>query len=111
MSKSGDLARRRCVSCDSTTPRLGVVECEALLDGLHGWEIVEGHHLARDFRFRDFRAALAFVNGVGEIAEAEKHHPDIRLAWGRARIEIWTHAIDGLSENDFILAAKIDCLG
>jgi 4a-hydroxytetrahydrobiopterin dehydratase len=72
--------------------------------------VVEGHHLDREYRFHDFREALAFTNAVGEIAEAEGHHPDIHLAWGLVRITLWTHKIGGLSENDFVLAAKVDRL-
>lgn len=78
------------------------------LAGLDGWEVVRDHHLVRTFSFLDFAAALAFVNRVGVIAEAQGHHPDIHLAWGKARIEIWTHSIDGLSESDFVLAGKCD---
>ena len=72
--------------------------------------MVNGHHLKRAFSFPDFRAALAFVNRVGELAEEQGHHPDIFLAWGKAEITTWTHKIDGLTESDFILAAKIDQL-
>ena len=77
---------------------------------LRDWEIVDGHHLRKKFKFADFRSALGFVNQVGEIAEAEGHHPDIVLGWGRAEITLWTHAAGGLTENDFIVAAKIDRL-
>jgi 4a-hydroxytetrahydrobiopterin dehydratase len=84
------------------------------LDDLHlqvpEWEVVNGHHLKRKFTFPDFVSALAFVNRVGEVAEKEGHHPDICLGWGKAEITIWTHAVDGLTESDFILAAKIDKL-
>jgi 4a-hydroxytetrahydrobiopterin dehydratase len=72
--------------------------------------VVEGHHLARSFPFPDFRTALDFVNRVGAVAEEEGHHPDLCLSWGRVDIRIWTHKIDGLTESDFILAAKIDRL-
>ena len=72
--------------------------------------MVNSHHLKRAFSFADFRSALAFVNRVGEIAEEQGHHPDIFLAWGKAEVTIWTHKIDGLTESDFILAAKIDQL-
>jgi 4a-hydroxytetrahydrobiopterin dehydratase len=72
--------------------------------------VVDEHHLVREFRFPDFKQALAFVNGVGEIAEAEGHHPNILLTWGKAEITIWTHRVDGLTESDFILAAKINRL-
>jgi 4a-hydroxytetrahydrobiopterin dehydratase len=74
------------------------------------WGVVDGHHLDRVFNFPDFRTALAFVNRVGEIAEAEGHHPDLWLAWGKVEVKIWTHKIDGLTESDFVLAAKIDRL-
>lgn len=74
------------------------------------WDVVDEHHLSRGFRFDDFRQALAFVNRVGELAERENHHPDIYLGYGRVRIDLWTHKIGGLHENDFILAAKIDRL-
>jgi 4a-hydroxytetrahydrobiopterin dehydratase len=74
------------------------------------WKVVDQHHLERNFSFRNFQLALDFVNQVGEVAEAEQHHPDIFLSWGKAGIKLWTHAIDGLSESDFILAAKIDHL-
>jgi 4a-hydroxytetrahydrobiopterin dehydratase len=71
---------------------------------------VAEHHLERVFRFADFRSALAFTNQVGELAEREQHHPDIHLAWGKVKLRIWTHKIDGLTESDFILAAKVDAL-
>lgn len=73
-----------------------------------GWDIVEEHHLKRDFEFEDFQEALEFVNRVGEIAEQEGHHPNIEFTWGEATIKLYTHKIDGLHENDFILASKID---
>ena len=75
-----------------------------------GWEIVEEAHLQKTFKFDDFRQALGFVNRVGEVAEEEGHHPDIHLTYGQATITLWTHKINGLHENDFILAAKIDQL-
>jgi 4a-hydroxytetrahydrobiopterin dehydratase len=75
-----------------------------------GWEVVDGHHLFRSYAFPDFRTALDFVNRVGATAEEQGHHPDIYLSWGKAGIKIWTHKIDGLTESDFILAAKIDRL-
>ena len=108
VSEEAKLADRRCVPCNKGTPALTQAEYEPLLSEVEDWEVIPGHRLARDFRFKDFAQALAFVNRVGELAEAEGHHPDIRLAWGRVGIELWTHAIDGLSEADFVLAAKID---
>lgn len=74
----------------------------------HDWRVSKEHHLERDFTFKNFQEALAFTNRVGKLAEEQAHHPDIYLAWGRVTITIWTHKIDGLTENDFILAAKID---
>lgn len=106
-----DLADRRCVPCRGSVPPLGSDEVAALQRRLDdAWRVVRGHHLEREFRFPDFRAALAFTNRVGELAEEQGHHPDVHLGWGRARVEIWTHAIDGLTESDFVLAAKIDRL-
>jgi 4a-hydroxytetrahydrobiopterin dehydratase len=75
-----------------------------------GWQVVEEHHITKLYKFPDFRQALAFVNQVGELAEEQRHHPNIYLAWGKVEITIWTHKIDGLTESDFILAAKIDRL-
>jgi 4a-hydroxytetrahydrobiopterin dehydratase len=72
--------------------------------------VIGEHHLEKEYRFKDFRSALAFTNGVGELAEAQGHHPDIYLAWGKVRITVWTHKIDGLTESDFIFAAKTDTL-
>jgi 4a-hydroxytetrahydrobiopterin dehydratase len=72
------------------------------------WTVVNNHHLEREYKFPDFKAALAFTNKVGAIAEEQGHHPDIYVAWGKVRVTIWTHKIDGLTESDFILAAKID---
>ncbi len=74
------------------------------------WTVVSDHHLEREFSFPDFRSALAFTNRVGELAESEGHHPNIGLRWGRVKIEIWTHKVGGLTESDFILAAKINAL-
>ena len=108
---SSDLARRRCVPCRGDTPPLAGPDRDRLLEELGGgWRIEDGHHLIKEYRFPDFASALAFVNRVGEVAEAEGHHPDIELAWGRVRIQVWTHAIDGLTESDFVLAAKADAV-
>ena len=74
------------------------------------WQVVDGHHLEKTYRFDDFAAALAFTNRIGELAEAVDHHPEICLTWGRAKITIWTHAIGGLSEADFVFAARADGL-
>lgn len=105
------LASKRCVPCRGGTPPLEVAEQERLLRELdEGWHVVGGHHLEREVKFPDFAGALAFTNEIGRIAEQEGHHPDIHLGWGKVRVTIWTHAIDGLTESDFVLAAKIDRL-
>ena len=106
-----DLASRDCVPCRGGVPPLGVDAQRALLAQLEPrWRIVDGHHLERSYRFEDFASALAFVNRVGDVAEQQNHHPDLHLAWGKVRVEIWTHKIDGLQEADFVLAAKCDRL-
>ena len=102
------LSSRHCVPCHGGMPRLKGEEIGPLLSQLRGWEAFEEHHLAKAYKFRNFADALAFVNRVGQVAEAEGHHPDITFGWGYARLQIYTHAIDGLTESDFILAAKID---
>ncbi len=106
-----ELATRHCVPCRGDTPRLRGAAIEPLRAQLDpAWKVTDEHHLERELRFANFREALAFTNRVGEIAEAEHHHPDLELAWGRVAVRIWTHAIDGLTESDFVLAAKIDRL-
>jgi 4a-hydroxytetrahydrobiopterin dehydratase len=103
-----DLASKTCVPCKGGVPPLAGKELQALAEQVPGWTVVDGHHLTRAFKFADFAQALAFVNKVGAIAEEQGHHPDILLAWGKAEVTTWTHKIDGLTESDFILAAKID---
>ncbi len=103
-----DLASKKCVPCRGGVPPLKGAELVALSRQVPAWEVIIDHHLARTFSFADFQQALDFVNKVGELAEEQGHHPDIYLAWGKAQITIWTHKIDGLTESDFILAAKID---
>ena len=106
-----DLASKDCVPCRGGVPALKGAELEALTKQVPGWQVVNGHHLHRRYDFPDFVQALAFVNKVGELAEQQGHHPDILLTWGKAEITTWTHKIDGLTESDFILAAKIDKIG
>jgi len=102
-----DLTAKQCVPCRGGVPPLAGAELAALARELgDAWQVVDGHHLERTFPFPDFKSALAFTNRIGELAEAEGHHPDIHLAWGKVRLTIWTHKIDGLTESDFILAAK-----
>lgn len=105
-----ELAERQCVPCRGGVPPLKGKEIENLLSQLAGWEVVKEHHLRKEYKFKDFSESLAFVNRVGELAEAQGHHPDICFGWGKAEVMIWTHKIDGLTESDFVLAAKIDRL-
>jgi 4a-hydroxytetrahydrobiopterin dehydratase len=105
-----DLASKSCVPCRGGVPPLKGKELETLRNQVPGWEVVGEHHITKTFTFPDFRTALDFVNRVGETAEQEGHHPDIFLTWGKVEIKIWTHKIDGLTESDFIMAAKIDRL-
>jgi 4a-hydroxytetrahydrobiopterin dehydratase len=102
------LAGRHCVPCHGGVPRLTGAEIEPLLAQLRGWQVVDEHHLSKSYKFTNFAGALDFVNRVGRISEAEGHHPDINFGWGYAQLTVYTHAIDGLTESDFILAAKID---
>ena len=83
-------------------------EISTLLSQLDGWEVINEHHLTKAYDFKNFRETLSFVNRVGELAESQGHHPDICFGWGKAEITIWTHKIKGLTESDFVLAAKID---
>lgn len=104
-----DLAKKECIPCRGGVPPLAGPEAAGLLDELGGgWRVVDGHHLEKEYRFKDFRTALAFTNRVGELAETQGHHPDISLSWGRVKLTVWTHKIDGLTESDFIFAAKAD---
>ena len=104
-----DLASKQCVPCRGGAPPLKGVGIKALHEKLGSdWRVVEEHHLEKTFRFKDFREALDFTVRVGELAEQQGHHPDIYLAWGKVNVTIWTHKIDGLTESDFIFAAKAD---
>jgi len=104
------LASKTCVPCGGGMPPLQGKELESLHQQVLQWKVVNNHHITRSFTFPDFKQALDFVNRVGAVAEAQGHHPDILLAWGKAEITLWTHKIDGLTESDFIMAAKIDGL-
>ena len=105
-----DLAARTCVPCKGGVPPLKGKELFELQNQLEGWTVVDEHHLKKAYTFPDFAQALAFVNKVGALAEEQGHHPDVYLAWGKVEITLWTHKIDGLTESDFILAAKVDQL-
>ena len=104
------LADKTCVPCRGGIPPLKGEELAALQTQVDGWNVVEEHHITKTFTFPNFREALKFVNRVGELAEEQGHHPDISLAWGKVGITSWTHKINGLTESDFILAAKINKL-
>jgi 4a-hydroxytetrahydrobiopterin dehydratase len=106
------LAEKQCVPCrGGVEPLKGEVIGQLAGQLQPDWEVVGEHHLEREYKFKDFRQALEFVNRVGELAEQENHHPDILLSYGKVVVQLWTHKIHGLHENDFILAAKIDALG
>jgi len=105
-----DLITRDCVPCRGGVPPLAGEEITKLQSQVDGWEVVNNHHLRKVYKFGDFKETLGFVNRVGQLAEDQWHHPDICFGWGQAEITIWTHKIDGLTESDFILAAKIDSL-
>ena len=102
------LASKTCVPCRGGVPPLKGAGLEELKEQVSLWNVIDEHHLLKSFTFPDFAKALAFVNRVGAIAEEQGHHPDIFLTWGKVEIKTWTHKIDGLTESDFILAAKID---
>ena len=106
------LAAKECVPCRGGVPPMSGDQAQSILRELGtGWRVVDDHHLSKEYAFADFAQALAFVNRVGAMAETQRHHPDIYLTWGKARVEIWTHKIDGLTESDFVFAAKTDqCL-
>ncbi|HEY7826258.1 MAG TPA: 4a-hydroxytetrahydrobiopterin dehydratase [Candidatus Acidoferrales bacterium] len=105
-----DLASKNCVPCRGGHPPLAGAELQKYAQQVPQWKVIDGHHITRLFTFPDFAQALAYVNKVGALAEQQGHHPDIALSWGKVGITTWTHKIDGLTEGDFILAAKIDKL-
>ncbi len=104
-----DLAKKTCIPCRGGVPPLKGTQLEDLQDKLkNDWKIIKEHHLEKEYSFKNFREALDFTVRVGELAENQDHHPDIFLAWGKVKLTIWTHKIDGLTESDFIFAAKAD---
>ncbi len=106
-----DLASKECIPCKGGIPPLQGDELAALDAELgNGWQVVDGHHLVKEYRFKNFQEALDFTVRVGALAEEVNHHPEICVTWGRATITIWTHKIDGLTESDFVWAAKADQL-
>jgi 4a-hydroxytetrahydrobiopterin dehydratase len=111
------LTARHCVACEAGAPPMSIEQAMQMLEQVPGWELKEpaGEEsgvpmLVRRFRFKNFVEAMAFVNKVADLAESEGHHPDIYISWNRVRLELTTHAIKGLSDNDFILAAKVDAM-
>ncbi|MGH7889931.1 MAG: 4a-hydroxytetrahydrobiopterin dehydratase [Thermodesulfobacteriota bacterium] len=103
-----NLSKKKCIPCSKGEPPLKGVALKAFHNQLTGWKVIDEHHLEKEYTFKDFKQALGFTNKVGDLAEQEGHHPDIYLAWGKVKIVLWTHKINGLSENDFIMAAKCD---
>ena len=104
-----DLAKKTCIPCKGGVPPLKGEKLEDLLEKLkNNWKIIKEHHLEKEYSFKNFKEALDFTIKVGELAENQGHHPDIFLAWGKVKLTIWTHKIDGLTESDFIFAAKAD---
>lgn len=104
-----ELTEKKCKSCnDGTAPLKGEALSKMRQELGDNWKVINDHHLEKEYSFKDFKEALDFTNRVGSIAEQENHHPDIFLGWGKVKLDLWTHTIDGLSENDFILAAKAD---
>ena len=104
-----DLAKKTCIPCKGGVPPMKGGKLDDLLEKLkNDWKIIKEHHLEKEYSFKNFKEALNFTIKVGELAENQGHHPDIFLAWGKVKLTIWTHKIDGLTESDFIFAAKAD---
>ncbi len=104
-----ELIKKKCTPCVIGASPLKGADLKPLAMQLsEGWEIIDEHHLEKHYAFRNFKEGLAFINVVGHIAEEEGHHPNIFLSWGKVSLQIWTHKVDGLTENDFILAAKVE---
>ncbi len=104
-----DLAKKTCIPCKGGVPPMKGAKLDDLLEKLkNDWKIIKEHHLEKEYSFKNFKEALNFTIKIGELAENQGHHPDIFLAWGKVKLTIWTHKIDGLTESDFIFAAKAD---
>jgi 4a-hydroxytetrahydrobiopterin dehydratase len=102
------LADRRCVPCQGGTPPLTPAQIAPLLAQVEGWTVESNKKLEKPYRFKNFIQAVEFVNALTQVAEQEGHHPDLYVRWGEVRVYLWTHKIDGLTESDFFMAAKID---
>ena len=115
MSLMNDLADKKCIPCEGGIPSFNLEEIHKYLKRVDGWDVEsvdeKDYYIMKNFKFNNFLESQSFVNKVGEIAEQEGHHPDIWFGWGYAKIKIQTHAINGLHESDFVLAAKIDRIG
>lgn len=105
---SQDLAEKKCVPCKGGVPALSPGEIEPLLQRLDAWEVENNHKLIKSYKFNDFVGPVKFVNAITKVAEEEGHHPDLYVRWGEVKVYLWTHKVDGLTESDFIMAAKID---
>ena len=107
-----ELYKKKCVACDGSIPAFDLDEIHKYLKKIDGWDVQnnqeKNYHLTKEFKFKNFKESQNFVNKIGNIAEVESHHPDISFGWGYCKVTIFTHAIKGLAESDFILAAKID---
>lgn len=102
------LTQKNCIPCNGGTPQLTAAQREESLKEISGWNVEDEKKLVKTFSFDDFNGAMKLANKCWEVAESEGHHPDLFVAWGKLKVEIWTHAVGGLTESDFILAAKID---
>ena len=102
------LTEKKCIPCSGGTPQLDASERETLIKQISGWDVDDEKKLVKSFSFEDFNEPMKLANKIWEVAEKEGHHPDLFVAWGKLKVEIWTHAAGGLTESDFILAAKID---
>jgi len=110
-SDPGELSQRQCIPCRGGVPPLPPEQLGTLLSRISpDWAVVNNHHLKREILRKNFRRALELANRIGEIAESQRHHPDLLVSWGKLTVTLFTHAIDGLHENDFIVAARIDSL-
>jgi 4a-hydroxytetrahydrobiopterin dehydratase len=107
---ASDLASKQCIPCRGGVSRLEGEALAGLSALLPDWRVVDGHHIEKSYRFPNFKSALVFVNRIGEVAEQQGHHPDICFGWGSAKVTLYTHKISGLTESDFIMAAKVDQL-
>lgn len=102
------LSEKKCVPCTGKVPALDATQISQMLSDIEGWQVIENKKLTKTLKFDNFKKAMRLADQIADIAERENHHPDLHVSWGELRIELWTHKIDGLSESDFIMAAKID---